>query len=69
MKLQKILLIFKIFIFLIIIDNFYNYICIFSGKRIRDVEAEERMEELYDRMRDIEKQNMNLKEKVRFYKN
>jgi len=41
----------------------------FSGKRIRDVEAEERMEELYDRMRDIEKQNMNLKEKVRFYKN
>ncbi|XP_046557106.1 protein fantom-like isoform X4 [Haliotis rubra] len=35
-----------------------------GGKKVRDIEAEERMEEMHERMREYEKQNAQLKEKL-----
>ena len=36
----------------------------YSGKKIRDIEMEEKMEELHDKIRELEKHNLQYKEKV-----
>ena len=46
---------------------FVNLIlCLYTGKKIRDIEMEEKMEELQDKIRELEKHNLQYKEKVIF---
>ena len=42
------------------------YLCLYTGKKIRDIEMEEKMEELQDKIRELEKHNLQYKEKVMF---
>ena len=49
--------------FLLLVQNFH----LLLGKKVRDIETEEKLEELYDKIRDLEKQNLQYKEKVFAY--
>lgn len=40
------------------------FLSFFTAKKGRDIQMEEKMEELQDHIRDVEKQNVQLKEKV-----